>query len=79
MNAREQAEARQREAEERMQRMLEDMERAKRELAEAHSTIHSLEAQLKQLQLVGEIPSFLHCHLIRLHFAEKGKIMKEMG
>ncbi|PAV69730.1 hypothetical protein WR25_11440 [Diploscapter pachys] len=53
-NAREQAEARQREAEERMQRMLEDMERAKRELAEAHSTIHSLEAQLKQLQLAKE-------------------------
>jgi len=54
MNAREQAETRQREAEERMQRMLEDMERAKRELAEAHSTIHSLEAQLKQLQLVSK-------------------------
>ncbi|PAV56144.1 hypothetical protein WR25_13377 isoform F [Diploscapter pachys] len=54
MNAREQAETRQKEAEERMQRMLEDMERAKRELAEAHSTIHSLEAQLKQLQLAKE-------------------------
>lgn len=51
MSAREEAESRQRDAEKRMQQMQEDMERARLELAEAHNTIHSLEAQLEQLQL----------------------------
>ncbi|VDO60995.1 unnamed protein product [Haemonchus placei] len=54
MSAREQAEARQREAEDRMRRMAEDMERAKRELLEAQNTIHNLEMQLRQLQLAKE-------------------------
>uniref|UniRef100_A0A1I7XMQ6 ERM domain-containing protein n=1 Tax=Heterorhabditis bacteriophora TaxID=37862 RepID=A0A1I7XMQ6_HETBA len=54
MSAREQAEARQREAEDRMRRMQEDMERAKRELIEAQNTIHNLETQLRQLQLVRD-------------------------
>ena len=54
MSAREEAEQRHREAEKRMQQMAEDMERARLELAEAHNTIHSLESQLKQLQLAKQ-------------------------
>lgn len=54
MSAREEAEQRQRDAEKRMAQMQEDMERARLELAEAHNTIHSLEAQLKQLQLAKQ-------------------------
>ncbi|CAI2299371.1 unnamed protein product [Caenorhabditis sp. 36 PRJEB53466] len=54
MSAREEAEARQRDAEKRIAQMQEDMERARIELAEAHNTIHSLESQLKQLQLAKQ-------------------------
>ncbi|CAI5437540.1 unnamed protein product [Caenorhabditis angaria] len=54
MCAREEAESRQREAELRMAKMVADIERAKRELEEAHNTIHGLEAQLRQLQLAKE-------------------------
>lgn len=55
MSAREEAEARQREAEKRIAQMQADMERARLELAEAHNTIHSLEEQLKQLQKAKQL------------------------
>lgn len=54
MSAREAAEARQRDAEDRMAQMQADMERAKAELLEAQNRIHNLEQQLRQLQLAKE-------------------------
>ncbi|CAB3407918.1 unnamed protein product [Caenorhabditis bovis] len=54
IGAREEAEARQREAEQRMQKMVADMERARRELEDAQHTIQNLEAQLKQLQIAKQ-------------------------
>lgn len=54
MSAREAAEQKQREYEERMERLKEEVERAQRELSEAHDTIKRLEQQLHELQLAKE-------------------------
>lgn len=57
MTAREAAEQKQREYEERMLRMKEEMEHAQRELERAQETIRQLERQLSELQLVCPPPS----------------------
>ncbi|VDN50200.1 unnamed protein product [Dracunculus medinensis] len=54
MTAREAAEQKQREYEERMERMKEEVERAQRELSEAHDTIRRLEQQLLELQVAKD-------------------------
>lgn len=54
MSAREAAEQKQREYEERMERMKEEVERAQRELSQAHDTIRRLEQQLHELQLAKD-------------------------
>ncbi|CAJ0946337.1 unnamed protein product, partial [Mesorhabditis belari] len=54
MNAREAAEQRQRDAEQRMAEMQAAIDRAQADLAEAHNRIRSLEEQLRQLQLAKD-------------------------
>lgn len=54
MSAREAAEQKQREYEERMERMKEEVERAQRELSQAHETIRRLEERLRELQMAKE-------------------------
>ncbi|KAM3721414.1 Moesin/ezrin/radixin [Dirofilaria immitis] len=54
MTAREAAEQKQKEYEERIEKMREEMERAQRELLHAHDTIRRLEQQLAELQIAKE-------------------------
>uniref|UniRef100_A0A0N5AKM5 Moesin/ezrin/radixin homolog 1 n=1 Tax=Syphacia muris TaxID=451379 RepID=A0A0N5AKM5_9BILA len=54
MSAREAAEQKQREYEERMKKMKEEVERAQRELSQAHETIRRLEERLRELQEAKE-------------------------